>query len=107
MATQTLNSFLYGCDAPYSPTDAALNLITPDYPPSYILAALADTLIPVEHSFMLYDKLQEHGVESYITKVEGAAHGFAERPASDWPQGMDYWKDAIKDSVDWAIAKVQ
>jgi acetyl esterase/lipase len=107
MATQTLNSFLYGCDAPYPPSATALNLITPTYPPTFILAALADDLIPVEHSFLLYDKLQKNEVESFITKVEGAGHGFVERPATDWPEGVDYWKGAIKDSVDWAIGKVQ
>lgn len=106
MATQTLNSFLYGCNAPYPPSATALNLMSPTYPPTFILAALADDLIPVEHSFLLYDKLQENGVESYITKVEGAGHGFVERPAGEWPEGVDYWKDAIKGSVDWAIAKV-
>lgn len=80
MATQTLNSFLYGCDPPYGASNALLSLITPAYPPIYILAALGDDLIPVEHSFLLYDKLQEHGIEARIAKVEGAGHGFAERP---------------------------
>jgi dipeptidyl aminopeptidase/acylaminoacyl peptidase len=106
MATQTLNSFLYGCDAPYPPSASPLNLITSTYPPTFILAALADDLIPVEHSFLLFDKLQENGVESYIIKVEGAGHGFVERPVTDWPEGKDYWKDAIKNSVDWAIGKL-
>lgn len=107
MATQTLNSFLYGCDAPYPPNATALNLITTTYPPTYILAAMADDLIPVEHSFLLFDKLQKKGVESHMTRVGGAGHGFVERPATEWPEGKDYWKEAIKDSVDWAIAKVQ
>lgn len=106
MATQTLNSFLYGTNPPYADSNTPLNLITPTYPPTYILAALSDELIPVEHSFLLYDKLQEHGVETRIAKVEGAAHGFAERPKADWPEGADYWEDVIRESVDWAIAKL-
>ncbi|KAJ9116268.1 hypothetical protein QFC24_006785 [Naganishia onofrii] len=107
MATQTLNSFLYGCDAPYPPSASALNLITPTYPPTYVLAAMADELIPKEHSLLLYDKLQEHGVESHIVKVDGAGHGYVERPPTDWPAGTDYWKDAIREAVDWAVAKVK
>lgn len=106
MATQTLNSFLYGTNPPYAPSNTPLNLITPTYPPTYILAALADELIPVEHSFLLYDKLREHGVEALMAKVEGAAHGFAERPPADWPEGVDYWRDVIREAVDWAVAKL-
>lgn len=106
MATQTLNSFLYGCNAPYPPSATALNLVTPTYPPTYILAALADELIPVEHSFLLHDKLQEQGVETHIAKVNGACHGFAERPPAEWPEGVDYWRDVIRESVDWAITKL-
>lgn len=68
---------------------------------------MADQRIPVEDSLLLYDKLQEQGIESYIAKAEDAEHGFVERPKVDWPEGVDYWKDVIKDSVDWAIGKVQ
>lgn len=64
-----------------------LNLITPTYSPTYILATLADALIPVEHSLLLYDKLQEHGLETRITKVDGTGHGFAEWRPVDWPGG--------------------
>jgi hypothetical protein len=68
---------------------------------------MADERIPVEDSCLLYDKLQELEVESYIEQVRGAEHGFVERPKVDWPEGVDYWKDVIKDSVDWAMGKVQ
>lgn len=83
-----------------------LNLITPTYLPTYILAALADALIPVEHSLLLYDKLQGHGLETRITKVEGAGHGFVKRRPVDWPEGVDYWKHVIRESVDLAMAKL-
>ncbi|KAJ9105837.1 hypothetical protein QFC19_003407 [Naganishia cerealis] len=107
MATQTLNSFLYGCNPPYPPSVTALNLISRTFPPTFILAAMADELIPAEHSLLLYEKLQKHDVESCIAKVEGAGHGYVERPPADWPAGTDYWKDVIREAVDWAIAKVK
>ncbi|KAJ9115397.1 hypothetical protein QFC22_005152 [Naganishia vaughanmartiniae] len=107
MATQTLNSFLYGCDAPYPASVTALDLISQTFPPTYVLAAMADDLIPVEHSFLLYDKLQKQGVESHIAKVGGAGHGFVERPPTDWPADTDYWKSDIREAVEWAVAKVK
>jgi acetyl esterase/lipase len=50
--------------------------VTADDPPFLILQGDADTLVPLEQSQILYDKLQAVGVSSKLLVVRHAGHGF-------------------------------
>lgn len=98
-----LNSFLWG-DPPY-PADAEfIDFVTSTFPPTYILAAEKDSLIPVQHSYDVSDKLRQENVEVHVGLGKGAEHGFTELPPSIWPEGCDWW-DVIQRALDWAVEK--
>ncbi|MHC1785154.1 MAG: alpha/beta hydrolase fold domain-containing protein [Anaerolineaceae bacterium] len=50
--------------------------VSPDDPPFLILHGDQDNLVPVEHSEVLYEKLQAAGVPSELVIVKNAGHGF-------------------------------
>jgi acetyl esterase/lipase len=74
-------------------------------PPTYILAAMEDTAIPVEQSLELYERYQDAGVEVHIGKAEGAPHAFTEQ-IWGWPDDCDWWEKVILPALEWAKNKV-
>jgi dipeptidyl aminopeptidase/acylaminoacyl peptidase len=66
-----------------------LIFVTADDPPTLILHGDADTLVPVQQSELVGEKLKKAGVETTLVIKKGARHG--------WP-GLD--KDLIR-FADW------
>ncbi|KAJ5605174.1 hypothetical protein N7510_010328 [Penicillium lagena] len=64
-------------------TDAKMDLIDParnisgDFPPTYIVHGMADTMVPIELSRELHRRLQEAGVRCGMTEVPDEEHTFA------------------------------
>jgi acetyl esterase/lipase len=72
-----------------------------------VVVATDDTLIPPRQSRDFHARLVALGVESRIVECEGMRHGEAEclRDAgARWVE--DWWGQAIKPSLDFAIAKL-
>ena len=68
--------------------------VTKKTPPTLIIAALDDDVVPVEHSRMFYKALQDKKVPSEIHTYEKGGHGFGMRK-----QGLevDNWTDLLKE----------
>ncbi|KAJ5109399.1 hypothetical protein N7456_006074 [Penicillium angulare] len=65
-----------GSDPGYEKVDPVKN-ISVDFPPTYIVHGLADTMVPIEMSRALFKQLQDKGVPSGMTEVPGEEHTFA------------------------------
>lgn len=105
--SQTLNSFLYAKGPPYITQASPIAFINASYPPTFILTAMADKLIPIEQSFILKERLEKAGVEYKIKKAKGAFHGFVDVPVKRWPPGVDWWEAVILPSLEWAKGKAE
>ena len=103
LSSGTEGSFLTRKDPPFLPEDSPIGHITADYPPTHIVVATADAVIPTSQSYRLHRVLQERGVDCGLTEVEGMEHGEAEHA---WEEGCDWWEKYIKPSLDWTIARV-
>jgi acetyl esterase/lipase len=68
--------------------------VTDKTPPTFILAALDDDVVSVEHSFMFYKALQDNKIPSEINTYEKGGHGFGMRK-----QGLDIdnWTGLLKE----------
>lgn len=63
-------------DPEYDLVDPVKN-ISKDFPPTYIVHGLADTMVPIDLSRVLLKRLQENGVPCGMTEVPGEEHTFA------------------------------
>ena len=72
-------------------------LVTPEYPPTFLIHGTADTDVPFSCAQSMYDALQRHGVESVLARIEGGPHGVLGK-SPKWP-GIDepQVKAAIRD----------
>lgn len=105
-ATKTANSFVLGQDQPYSDQCDLLRNIPFHFPPTAIWAAVNDSLIPVEQSLLLADKLKEAGVEVRLELVQ-AEHGFTDLPARYFEKDAPgWWRDHIVPVLEWVMVKL-
>lgn len=67
--------------------------VTDKTPPTFIIAALDDDVVSVEHSFMFYKALQDKRIPSEIHTYEKGGHGFGMRK-----QGLeiDNWTEKLR-----------
>jgi acetyl esterase/lipase len=63
-------------DDPVLVQASPVTYITPDDPPFLILHGDQDTVVPLEQSQILYDKLKAGGVSAMLVIVKNAGHGF-------------------------------
>ena len=74
--------------------------VSANTPPTLIIAALDDDVVPVEHSFMFYKALQEKNVPSEIHTYEKGGHGFGMRKngleVDNWPELLKIWLKSNK-----------
>lgn len=105
---KSICSYLAGCDQPYPAAAEPINLVSKNFPPTCIVAASADELIPPIHSHRLHDRLKELGVDVMRVECEGMNHGEAERsPISrEWPEGNTWWEDALLPSLQFALERM-
>lgn len=108
MGTKTINTFLAGGDPPFANDIFPIDIITKDSPPTMVVVATADTLIPTSQSYNLHAKLKDLGVDCGYMECDGMKHGEAEcLPGLHiWPENCTWWEDAIKPSLDWATERV-
>lgn len=59
-----------------APAISPIRFVTPDDPPTLLIHGDADELVPIRNSEILYESLQEAGVESEFITIPGADHGF-------------------------------
>lgn len=95
-----LNSYLRG-DA--SIEHCPLKLLSSAFPPSVIVKALADKLLPPEHCDVMYGKLVELGVETKLLEAKDMEHGYAEAPREVWPKGVRWWEEVYAPALDFCI----
>jgi len=67
--------------------------VTKKTPPTFIVAALDDDVVPVEHSFMFYKALQAKNVSSEIHTYDIGGHGFGMKKRG---LDVDNWLDLLK-----------
>ena len=68
--------------------------VTEETPPTFILAALDDDVVPVEHSLKFYNALQAKNIPSEIHTYDKGGHGFGMKK-----QGLeiDNWTEVLKE----------
>jgi acetyl esterase/lipase len=67
--------------------------VTKKTPPTFLVAALDDDVVPVEHSFKFYKALQEKKVPSEIHTFGKGGHGFGMKKKG---LDVDNWTDLLK-----------
>jgi acetyl esterase/lipase len=69
--------------------------VTEKTPPTLIIAALDDDVVPVEHSRLFYKALQDKNIPSQIQTYEKGGHGFGMRKqgleVDNWPELLNKW----------------
>ena len=65
--------------------------VTPDDPPTLLIHGDQDEVVSVSHGQLMYEALQEHGVESELIIIEGAGHGFRGTDAARASAAMVEW----------------
>jgi acetyl esterase/lipase len=92
-------------EPPFKTGNSPVDCIGTQFPPIYLLAAMADRMVPVQQSLILKEKLEDAGVDLVFDPVDGASHGFVDMASQAWPQGNDYWQGHILPACQWAKAK--
>jgi acetyl esterase/lipase len=69
-------------------------------PPTFIVAALDDDVVPVEHSLMFYKALQAKSIPSEIHTFDKGGHGFGMKKRGleidNWTELLKVWLKASK-----------
>jgi acetyl esterase/lipase len=102
---KSLCSFLAGSDRPYPRTTEPINLISKHFPPTCVVAASTDGLIPTEQFRHVYERVNEQGIDALYVECKGMRHAEAEcLPLSpEWPEGNTWWKNALLPSLHFAL----
>ncbi|MEQ9409830.1 MAG: alpha/beta hydrolase [Fuerstiella sp.] len=72
-------------------TDSPLVHVTPDDPPTLLIAGDQDDLVPIEHSRRIQAAFEKAGVQSQLIEVAGAGHGFQGEDARKSTEAMVNW----------------
>jgi acetyl esterase/lipase len=72
-----------------------ITFVTPDDPPTFIIHGEQDTLVPVQQSVVIFDKLKKAGVEAKLVIKKGAGHGWAGLE-KDLPQFAEWFNQHLK-----------
>lgn len=102
---QCLSAILVDADPPFDPLDSPAKIIGPGFPPTAVVVAQNDALIPTAHSREVFEKLQSSGVQSELLLCEGMQHGEAEcLSGSAWQES--WWSSALRPSLDFALKQL-
>ncbi|KAJ9104128.1 hypothetical protein QFC19_004112 [Naganishia cerealis] len=108
MHSGCLHSILMRHDPPYPSENNPIDLLDSTYPPTFVVIATADWLIPPSESHAVVEKLRAAGVEAAFAEAPGMGHGICEDPRSTWPpEGEKWWQEAILPSLQWAENKLK
>jgi acetyl esterase/lipase len=94
-------------DPPFPANVSPINLLTASFPPTFVVVATADWLIPPSESYSAVEKLKELGVEATYADAVGMGHGVCEDPRASWPEGQRWWEEAVEPSLEWAEKKLR
>jgi acetyl esterase/lipase len=72
-----------------------ITFVTPDDPPTFIIHGDVDTLVPLQQSEVIVDKLKKTGVEVKLVVKKGAGHGWAGLN-KDLSQFADWFDEHLK-----------
>ncbi|ORX38843.1 Alpha/Beta hydrolase protein [Kockovaella imperatae] len=103
--SETLFTYLYDHDPPYT-QPSPLDIADSHFPPTAIVMAESDKVIPISNSQALYDKLQAKGVPSALFTCHGMDHIQAEclATADPWPANRKAeWWEAITQNLDFVL----
>lgn len=103
-----LSSWLAGSDAPYPDDFQGLKLVSSGFPPTAVVVADADTLLPPNQSRDLARAIRGCGVEAVAFTCKGMQHGEAEALVNSppWPKDNDWWESALRPSLEFALRKM-
>lgn len=104
MRNDLLISLLIG-DPPFPASSSPLGVLSADFPPTFVVVATADDLIPPAQSYAIVDTLKRLGVDAQAGEAHGMGHGRAEVHQSDgrWPEGVMWWETAIEPSLEFVL----
>jgi acetyl esterase/lipase len=68
-----------------------------------VIVATNDTLLDPMHSYKLRSAFEENGVPVELARANGMPHGIAERHESDWPEGVNWWEEALEPGLAFAV----
>ena len=71
--------------------DSPLVHVTPDDPPTLLIAGDKDELVPIDHSRNIQQAFQQANVTSQLIEVAGAGHGFQGEDAKQATEQMVKW----------------
>jgi acetyl esterase/lipase len=107
MLSGYLSEIIIGSPAPFAADQSPINLLTAEYPPTFIMVAEADQLIPPSHSKDIHKKLEELGVPVEMAIAREMQHGEAEamQGTERWSEelGLGWWEEAIVPSLQFAM----
>jgi acetyl esterase/lipase len=107
MRSGTMHSAWMRCDPPYPAETSPINLLAEFYPPTFVVVATADWLIPPAESHSVVETLKGFGVEATYAEAKGMGHGICEDAKSSWPEDQDWWAEAILPSLEWTVSKLK
>lgn len=94
-------------DPPFPDNASPINLLDSSFPPTFVVVATADWLIPPAESYSVVETLKSCGVEATCAEAKGMGHGICEDPRSGWPEEQNWWEEAILPSLQWALQKLK
>ncbi|GHJ90289.1 hypothetical protein NliqN6_6691 [Naganishia liquefaciens] len=106
MRSKTIHASWFCADPPFPANVSPINLLSSTFPPTFVVIATADWLIPPAESHALVEKLKGLGVEVTHAEAQGMGHGVCEDPRSSWPEGQNWWVEAVQPSLEWAREKL-
>lgn len=86
----------------YNPID----LVTSDFPPTYVLVATKDDLIPAKQSYDFITKLRQQGVPHGVAEAD-MVHGRSENTPAEEKADYDRWfEQAIRPGLDYVLSRL-
>ncbi len=102
----SLFSFLCKQPAPPFPKSMCPEAFVDEaFPPTFILVAGGDHLVPTSQSFEFYDTLKSRGVESALAIAENMEHGKSEAWDETDTEYAKWWDQAIEPGLRWMVEK--
>lgn len=68
-----------------------IEFVTPDDPPTLLLAGVKDELVPIVHSRRIHDAFEREGVVSELVEYPNSAHGFVPADTADAFEKLTAW----------------
>lgn len=102
-----LMTCLWNVDPPFPKGTSAIDDLPSNFPPTFVLVATGDDMIPTSHSYGFAAQLRRANVEVQVGEAKGMPHGVAECiPGMVWKEGNNWWEEAIRPSLDFVCGKL-